>query len=254
MVAQYLGGTVVARDVRGAPDGTHDCDVRFDDGRRVALEITTAANPVRLSLSREAFGRDTWNTPDLENNWIVSAEADENPHMKTARQQVPALLAAFERHGELRIDIPYDPSFVPTDWAPAVYPDVLSLHRLGFDGATAYAPKDGPVAEIYVTIGSATWANRGGINACVEAEAKANAEKLQSAEADERHIFIWLDSSMDDVELAFSTGELPDDPPTLPDRVDVAWLATAKWRTADELGVKRLARVRPPAGWELLAD
>jgi hypothetical protein len=42
IVATYLDGTYEARDVRGAPDATHDLDIVLADGRTIALEVTSA--------------------------------------------------------------------------------------------------------------------------------------------------------------------------------------------------------------------
>lgn len=68
-----------------------------------------------------------------------------------------------------------------------------------------------------------------------------NIAKLLAADADERHLFLWINASQADAELAMHTGPPPQTPPPLPAGVDVLWVH-------NESG--RLWRVRPPAGWE----
>jgi hypothetical protein len=54
IVAALLMGQAVSRDGLGAPDGMHDYDVDLVDGRRVALEVTTATDSDLESLHHAA--------------------------------------------------------------------------------------------------------------------------------------------------------------------------------------------------------
>ena len=76
------------------------------------------------------------------------------------------------------------------------------------------------------------------------AERKVN--KLVAAPADERHLPVWLDSSHEDAELAFGTLP-PPPPPTIPQGIDVAWLAIP----TDGPGGVRIWRLKPPGAWGL---
>ncbi|MGA8353530.1 MAG: hypothetical protein WB698_05125, partial [Solirubrobacteraceae bacterium] len=68
IVAQHLEGTCEARDVHGAPDATHDLDVVLIDGRRIALEVTSAGDREIEELRRLLLGR-TWEAPSLRRHW-----------------------------------------------------------------------------------------------------------------------------------------------------------------------------------------
>jgi hypothetical protein len=78
------------------------------------------------------------------------------------------------------------------------------------------------------------------------AEAKVN--KLLAAQADERHLFVWIDSSHAGADLAMPTLPPPAAPPRLPGGFDVVWAAAP----GVEIPVQRLWRTIPPYGWEIL--
>ncbi len=59
IVAAYLEGRQEPRDVVTAPDGTHDFDIVLKDRRRVALEVTAAADHKRIAFDDRAF-RTEW--------------------------------------------------------------------------------------------------------------------------------------------------------------------------------------------------
>jgi len=44
VLSDILGGTVVPRDVAGAPPGTHDLDLVLGDGRIIAVEETVSTD------------------------------------------------------------------------------------------------------------------------------------------------------------------------------------------------------------------
>jgi hypothetical protein len=101
-------------------------------------------------------------------------------------------------------------------------------------------------------------ADVGRVNAVVADEARANSAKLAKANADERHLFVWLNHSHSGAELAVSTGLPLPGSPVVPDTIDCVWLATQGVPDLDairvgEVGVLRLWRVRPPAAWEDLS-
>jgi hypothetical protein len=53
IIAQQLRGVPVARNVLGAEDRTHDLDVVLPGGRRIALEVTSAADEAVEALRVE---------------------------------------------------------------------------------------------------------------------------------------------------------------------------------------------------------
>lgn len=54
------------------------------------------------------------------------------------------------------------------------------------------------------------------VNQLAVIEAGANSAKLAAADADERHLFVWLRLTHPDAELAVHTGPPPSSPPALP--------------------------------------
>lgn len=76
-----------------------------------------------------------------------------------------------------------------------------------------------------------------------------NQTKLGTADGDERHLFIWVESDHHQVVAAMGLGVLPERPPALPDQIDVVWLATALrpshvWRHARGAGWQDLGAWR----------
>ena len=100
--------------------------------------------------------------------------------------------------------------------------------------------------------GSSGWGGPDAITEAVEREARANAQKLTRATADERHLFMWIDWTMADLQAAIiSVRDLGVFPavPELPEGVDTVWVAPVVM--VDERQAF-LWRVTPPAGWEVL--
>ena len=64
-VAETVGGTIVQRDVPGAPDGTHDYDVLIGD-HMITLEITSAADGETAACGKRLPNVIGWNLP-----WVV---------------------------------------------------------------------------------------------------------------------------------------------------------------------------------------
>jgi hypothetical protein len=83
------------------------------------------------------------------------------------------------------------------------------------------------------------------VNRLVERHAHAsdNVKKLGAADADERHLFVWITGSQPKAELAMHTGPPPASPPALPPGLDVVW-------AQNESG--HLWRVRRGGNWELV--
>jgi hypothetical protein len=83
------------------------------------------------------------------------------------------------------------------------------------------------------------------VNRLVERHAHAsdNVKKLAAADADERHLFVWITGSHPKAELAMHTGPPPTSRPVLPDGLDVVWVQ-------NESG--HLWRIQHVGNWEVL--
>lgn len=237
IVGAILDGYFVPRDVPGAPDATHDFDVLVS-GKRVALEVTRAADKHVLSTRDAAFRR-TFPAPALANSWTLSIRTigAALPAVNKIAKKSPSLLAVLEQHGMSEVDRQLYPGQAPA----AVVDASTNLVLLGVSRARVW-DVDGPPQLFFIGHGGVS-ADADAVNRLAVEHAAKNADKLLAAQADERHIFIWMDSSQPDAELAMHTGPPPDAAPVLPDGVDVVWVANPSGH---------LWRSRPPGTWEAL--
>jgi hypothetical protein len=251
--AAVLGGTAVPTDVDGAEDMTHDFDILCPGGRRIALEITSTRDETVLGLLDVAFGR-TWTAPGLANDWQVVVPhpvGHSSVRMDRVMREVVPIVAVFESHGLHGAN--------DTDAAPwrssagdaVVVSAIRRMEALGVLALREFAPRPSSrEAELYATVRHGFGADVDTVNRFVEIHANANAAKLLTADADERHIFVLVDPSSPEAQLAMSTGPPPTSMPVLPAGLDVAWAATRGSIAIGEVGITRLWRVRPPDAWE----
>src|SRR5271155_2885845 len=94
IVAAQVGGTPVARDVLGAQDRTHDLDIELPDGRCIALEVTSPADPELVSM-RAAAGK-PWPAPSLSASWWISYVSRPPVSIKTMMRGLAAHLKVLE--------------------------------------------------------------------------------------------------------------------------------------------------------------
>jgi hypothetical protein len=240
-VAVALCGSVVPRDVDGASEATHDFDI-VTAGLRIALEVTTAADDAHVSMESVAYSQ-AFPAPDLANSWLLGLPITGGGDIviKGVVKRAPALLAVFERH-DIKQLFDFD------DWTLGSEPQdvaeaAMILRQLGVTSAIVFGEgADNPVV-LFAGHGGGT-ANPEHVNLSVAEAAQANLVKLLAADADERHLFVWIAESHPGGELAMHVGILPSGPPELPTGIDVAWAASAHGA--------RLWRVQPPGAWELV--
>jgi hypothetical protein len=253
IVASHLGGTARPLDVAGAPEMTCDFDIEFADGHDAALEVTSSREGAVLSLLATAFGREH-PVPDLANDWLIGLPQptrDSTVQMRRLLSRIPELLAVLEVRGINEMSTPS--VHVPVEPVPAeVKAAFASIRALGATTVRSMGPHASPPAQLLVTVHAGVIAQIDEVNRLVEEAAASNANKLRAATGDAKHLFIWLDPSHSDAELAVFTGALPDRPAMLPVGVDVVWLATRGPVALGQVGVQRLWRVAPPQPWECL--
>ena len=237
IVGSILDGYAVPRDLRGAPDGTHDFDVLLSC-KCAALEVTRAANERVLSTLAAAFGS-AFPAPGLVNSWLLSIPTvgPAPSAVKAIVKRSPSLLAVYEQHGLSETN----GQLYPGQARAAVVDAGTTLVRLGVSRAHVWGV-DGPPQLWFIGHGGVS-ADVDAVNRLAAEHAAGNADKLLAAQADERHLFIWMDASQAEAELAMHTGPPPDSPPVLPHGVDVVWVANPSGH---------LWRSRPPGSWEVL--
>lgn len=254
IVAGVLGGSCVSCDGKDEPDGMHDFDVNLPDDRCIALEVTGAIDEATVRLSEAAFGKEgrarSWPAPGLANDWLVVIPPRLVKVNRLMREML-SIVTLFEREGIARVDTTVNPAYRrPAQSTPAeVVEAKLRMFRSGVIEARVLWPRPGPEAQMFIAIrgGGTGTANADQVNQLIVERAAPKRNKLARAAAAERHLFVWLDGTQPDAELAVATLAPPSTAPAVPSEIDVVWLATPPLSYPE-----RLWRVRPPGPWEVL--
>jgi hypothetical protein len=249
IVAQRLGGVEHARDVLDAPAATHDLDIELPDSRVIALEVTSAADREIEALRATALGRE-WKAPSLGRHWWLGVPENRKLQVKTLMTGVVPHLEVLEQYDIEEVGGSRHPDrHLPLGTDPAVVEAAQGMFALGADRATRLGvPEPGEAALVMASLHGGTSSNFVMLNKLVAECASAKVAKLIAAEADERHLFIWIRPSAAGAELAVATLPPPASRPVLPDDIDVVWLATGP-STSDALYGK-LWQLRSSGGWE----
>lgn len=246
IVAQQLGGKLIERD---GEVGSHDFDVELGDGQIVALEITSARDAQVASLRSAAIDR-PHSAPRLEASWWLGLEEDPPIDVKRIASGVVDHLAVLEQHqlasvGGVGLAQRRPPPDAGADTAAAC----RALFALGVSYARRLPPEPGQVNELIFALHRAVGAGFGSLYALIEGCARKKAPKLIATSASARHLFVWVNGSAADAELAISTLAPPAATPSVPAGIDVVWVATPG--TGGQLWA-RLWSLWPPGGWEVL--
>ncbi len=245
IVAGHVGGEAKPRDVPGAPDASHDVDIKLLDGRRIALEVTSAADPELRSMRVAAYEK-VWNAPSLSANWWVSFAGGSQVQIKAMMRGLEANLRILEEHGVTGVGTFSSAQGADTSDAVAEATRQILGGRITGAGSLG-APAPGESARMLLSSHRGFTAGGHEVNAVVADAAEANVKKLLAADADERHLFVWIDE--DAAELEIGTQPPPAAVPTLAGGIDVVWAAK---RAAPGALFERLWRLQPPGGWEAL--
>lgn len=249
IVAQQVGGEPIERDVPGAPDGTHDLDIRLHDDRWIALEVTSAADSSQLSMYATGFGN-RWDAPSLSTDWRIGIASDAIVDIKKLMGGVEPHLKVLEEHGITEVGRVFS-----TAWRSAGHAVAEATQQILMLGAilarSMNPPRTGEAAQLLLSGHGPAGSDPGQVNKLVAERAKAKVKKLLAASADERHLFVWIDSSHADAELAMFSLPPPASAPSLPDGIDAVWAATIG-KVPGAL-FERLWCVRRPGTWEAIA-
>lgn len=226
-LATLLGGRPTRRDGRGAPARTHDFDIVCGYGRVIALEVTSSVVPEVVQFWDAVEALD-WQFPGLSRSWSVSLNAPRpgysGTNVRRFHHEAPALFSALSQdidgghrdyfHG------PPHPSL-----GPAAIEAIGKLKALGVRNGSPIDTMTGDAAVILVgSVGPGGWTDGRSVNEAVAKAAVDNLDKLLQAEADERHLFLWVDATDNASNVAMATFSVPTDVPSLPDGIDVVWV------------------------------
>ena len=202
LMKELLGGEYVPRDC-GDAQGMHDFDLEFDDGRLVAVEVTTDTSGADRAFWDQIERISPLAVPGLQRVWHVdlSTPGDGPGDQRAARKRVealkaelPGILSEAERSGltELRV-----PRSVSRD-APAA---MGGLRGLGVRLCHSFEPT--PEQSPCVLFGAAGFGGTTGPDMIVDAVNEHLPRKLgklldaKDAGAAEAHLFLWLKSGQE---------------------------------------------------------
>ncbi len=251
IIAQQLGGTPLARDVPGAGEGVHDLDIKMPDGQRVPVEVTSVADGAIEALRKLALGRE-WPAPSLGHHWWLGVPNDGSVQVKALMTKVVPHLEVLEQNDIEQVGgVARGARRAPDGAGQDVADATRMVFELGADRATRLrTPKPGETALVMASVHGGISSDFDLLNAAVAECAAAKAAKLAAAEGSERHLFVWIRPSAPGVELAMATLPPPEETPTMPEGLDVVWVATGPTTPGALFG--QLWRLRPPGGWEML--
>lgn len=215
IVARHTGGITESRDVPGAPPGTHDFDVVLLDGRVFAVEATLHVDRKQQELRAAIRKRGGWTFPELGSSWYL-------------------LLSPAARASELYVEIEallgkISPGFAsePDGFQP---PTGSRLHKLGVRRVRKLPHVQPPEVICEVDDDGPSpvdFPDGRTLAATVKQLAARKAQKLARANADERHLFAWIDF-FEEADLAdLGRTGLPAASPDLHATVDAVWIAEA---------------------------
>lgn len=239
LVNGLLGGTVERSDIPGAPNGTHDYELRLP-GRTIALEVTSTA-VATVEAFWHAVRTEDW-TATTKYNWSITLSTPSRRATTRVRglaKLADTHLVALENMGVEAFgnNLP-----LPSEAAPAAN----ALSKLGINQGQRLAWA-GEESEICLsTMGATAKVDRQSLNRIIAEVATANAQKLARASVHERHLFVWAPWSDRESESVLMFGP-PPEPPSLPEGVDVIWLAPRQ--PGPTVPTTSLWRVRPPEPW-----
>jgi hypothetical protein len=221
-----------------ATDSTPDFEVTLPGGETIALKVTSSADEAVLRQAAQAFKR-KWPAPSLNYNWWIGLGETPSgllPKLKEVAVAVEQWLAACESAGVTEIE---DAGAAP------------ELAKFGVRFARRMEPPEhSHQPELLFSFLSAAQSAPDQVSSLVEAAAVSNAAKLRASAASERHLFVWIDGSTANAELAVALSPPPTAGPTLPGGIDVVW-ATSVVLLAPA-GVAPLWRARSTGTWEAI--
>ncbi len=225
LVLGLVGGTYKHTDLPDGPNGQHDFEINTGE-RTIALEVTsTTVGEVRTMW--DAVGRHLWECTKCSWGWSISVEAagpgKRGTPIGPLRRKIEEHLVVLEQAGVLHFGASHP---LPTD--PSSADAVLALEKLGVrQGGCLGLPRhpDIPPQIGLGTSGPAGVADPDNLNPAVGRAIQNNIEKLRRAAVDERHLFVWVDSTDSICFAPLTFGTLPTTQPTMAEDLDKVWVA-----------------------------
>lgn len=227
LVLGLVGGTFRHTDIPNGPNGVHDFEI--DTGvRTIALEVTsTTVEEVRKMW--DAVGKQSWQCTKATCSWSISVQAAgpgiQGTQIKRLRNEIEEHLVVLELAGVSYFGEPHP---MPQD--PAIATAISALQQLGVRSGGFIGPPPHRDIAPQILVGSAGPAGVSDpeyINDAVERAIQDNLVKLLKTSTDERHLFVWVDSTDLRCFAPLSFGLVPDNRPSLNEGIDKVWVAAA---------------------------
>jgi hypothetical protein len=252
--AAVMWGIPVRRGVPGGPPLTHDFDIHLNDGREVALEVTSSTVQ-EVKEMWDAILQLDWACPELTEGWSISLRSatrgSAGARVRQFRKEGPRWLSVLEQEHKARFGDVLNQA--PNGMSLRAAEAVAHLKNLGArSGGSVGLPRSGPALVVVGTVGPGGNVDGSSINEFVEDAAVENLSKLLRATADERHLFIWVDGTDSAGNVAMATFAVPSAPPELPDGIDIVWVALCLQGASYQTNAFALWRLIPPNGWEIV--
>ena len=197
LLKELLGGTYTPRDTAGA-QGMHDFDLRLDDGRTFAVEVTTDTSSVDKAFQDQIKRINPLEVPGLSRVWLVTLRTpgdgpddQQASHRRIGELQahLPDILRHLEEAELKKLSVPPSPH-------QEDHPAQGTLRHLGVQLCFSFdaSPDENP----RVLFGGASTSRHTGPRMIVEAVNESLPNKTnklvraKTAGADEAHLFLWL--------------------------------------------------------------
>lgn len=233
----------------------HDFDATLSDGRTVALEVWSATVGEVAGMWAAMDVLD-WESDELAQSWSVALAAarrgQAGPRVRQFHREAPRLFVALEPEVGLGGgDIIGRPP-------PALSPNALAaidrLKALGVRHASVMGTLPSARRRLNVGTSGLVGATDGSsINVAVAEACRDNSAKLARAQADERHLFMWVDWTEPASEAAMSAFTPPKEVPPLPSTIDVVWVGLWMRGVRRQSNIHELWRLRRELSWERVA-
>lgn len=222
VLAALVNGTLEHNDTQTGSEssGRHDYNIRSLEGRVIALEITQRVNSQRRAQQEYIESRLT-PLHSFRHNWSVGVRGE--ARLEALRDRLPEILSKLE---ELGIDSLY------TGARHSIPPFIIWLRSLAVRSIICRQMTTGPgLIHVHADSESGHTSHELVTN-IADASLERKAEKLRRAQADERHLWIWVDLEEFSMSSALSAAKFTR-PSTCPDmtsggvgeEIDVVWVA-----------------------------
>jgi hypothetical protein len=246
LVLGLVGGDFRQTDLPGGGNGNHDFDITISS-LTIALEITSTSVGEVLTFW-DQIGRQSWECSRCKLGWSLSvrpaAPGYRGAEIKVLRQEIEGHLTVLEQADVQSFGLQH-----PRPEGAAAAAAVDALLQLGVVHGSSVGPPPSGIRPLILigTSGPAAASDPLNLNTAIERATRENVAKLRRAQADERHLFLWVDSTDPDCYAPLSFGMLPAAGPDLPDGIDRAWVAA--WMPGPTVPTAVLWSVTPSALW-----